>query len=132
MFANCQAGGVDNGFPNVCLVPAPPAPPIPTPMPCIGNGPTGVPAAVHDSLLLRARAQHGHLGPNHAGWSPGNSGCRVGHRDGEGHARDRGVTCLVGGKPVTRMTTSSVGNMTNCPPTVRLAPSQTKILILAG
>jgi hypothetical protein len=41
-------------------------------------------------------------------------------------------TVLVGGKPATRMTTSSVGNMSNCPPTVRIAPSQTKVLILAG
>jgi hypothetical protein len=41
-------------------------------------------------------------------------------------------TVLVGGKPATRMTTSSLGNLSNCPPTVRIAPSQTTVLILAG
>ena len=41
-------------------------------------------------------------------------------------------TVLVGGKPVTRVTSMSVGNSTNCPTNVRLAPSQTKVLILAG
>ena len=41
-------------------------------------------------------------------------------------------TVLIGGKPVTRLTMSSIGNGTNCPTNVRLAPSQTKVLILAS
>ena len=46
MFANTQMGGMDTGFPDVCLTPAPPAPaPVPIPYPNIAAGPMGVPAA---------------------------------------------------------------------------------------
>ncbi len=40
-FANTQMMGVDMGFPDVCLTPAPPAPaPVPIPYPNVGMGPT--------------------------------------------------------------------------------------------
>ena len=43
MFANSQMMGIDTGFPDVCLTPAPPAPaPVPIPYPNIGMGPTSV------------------------------------------------------------------------------------------
>ncbi len=35
--ATTNGGGVCNSFPDVCKVPAPPAPPIPTPFPNIGQ-----------------------------------------------------------------------------------------------
>jgi hypothetical protein len=35
--ATTNGGGVCQGFPDVCKVPAPPAPPIPTPFPNIGQ-----------------------------------------------------------------------------------------------
>jgi len=35
--ASTKGGGVCMGFPDVCKVPAPPAPPIPTPFPNIGQ-----------------------------------------------------------------------------------------------
>ena len=44
MFANCQMMGMDMGFPDVCLTPAPPSPvPVPIPYPNIAMGPTAVP-----------------------------------------------------------------------------------------
>jgi hypothetical protein len=39
-------------------------------------------------------------------------------------------TTLVGGMPVTRTTSASLQNSTNCPG-VRVAPSQVKVLVLA-
>jgi hypothetical protein len=39
-------------------------------------------------------------------------------------------TCLVGGMPVTRVTSMALQNSTNCPG-ARLAPSQVKVLILS-
>ncbi|MEJ2040845.1 MAG: DUF4150 domain-containing protein [Desulfosarcinaceae bacterium] len=46
MFANTQMMGMDTGFPDVCLTPAPPSPaPVPIPYPNIAMGPMGVPAA---------------------------------------------------------------------------------------
>ena len=41
-------------------------------------------------------------------------------------------TVLIGGEPVTRVTSMSIGNSTNCPTNVRLAPRQTKVLVSAG
>ena len=39
---------------------------------------------------------------------------------------------LIGGKPATRLTMTSMGNGTNCPTDTRLQPSQTKVLILGS
>jgi hypothetical protein len=132
MFANCQAGGTDNGFPNVCLVPAPPAPPVPTPMPCIGNGAIGVPAAY---TILFASAPAHNMGtsiPVTQGGPPGIAGIVSGTIMAKATPTTGAFTCLIAGKPATRLTAASVGNLSNCPTTVRIAPSQTKILILAG
>jgi hypothetical protein len=38
---------------------------------------------------------------------------------------------LIGGKPATRLTMPSMGNGTNCPTDTRLAPSQSKVLIMS-
>ncbi|MFP6683429.1 MAG: PAAR-like domain-containing protein, partial [Polyangiaceae bacterium] len=45
MFGNTQMMGVDMAFPDVCLTPAPPAPPVPLPYPDISAGPMGAPPA---------------------------------------------------------------------------------------
>jgi len=45
MFGNSQMGGLDTGFPDVCLTPTP-AGPVPIPYPNLAPGPTAVPAQV--------------------------------------------------------------------------------------
>ena len=134
MFANTQAGGMDTGFPDVCLTPAPPAPaPIPVPYPNIANGPMGVPA-VYNVLFSCAPAHN--MGTSIPLTSGDNAGLAMGVASGTVMAKASPLTgaftVLVGGKPVTRLTMSSVGNSTNCPTNVRLVPSQLKVLILAG
>ena len=48
MFANSQMMGMDTGFPDVCLTPAPPAPaPVPVPYPNIAMGPMAVPNVIN-------------------------------------------------------------------------------------
>lgn len=133
MFANCQLGGMDMGFPNVCLTPAPPAPaPVPIPYPCQGMGPMGIPAPtltilwggapVHTLLTTYPMTMFG---------PPGIAGVASGTVLGPQRPMTGAFSIICRGAPVTRMTTMSLGNLTNCPPNVRLALSQVKVLLLA-
>jgi len=133
MFANTQAGGSDTGFPDVCLTPAPPAPPIPIPYPNTAQGAMGVPACY--TILFSCAPAH-NMGTNVPLTNGDNAGVNMGVASGTVMAKESPVTAaftvLLSGKPATRLTMSSMGNSTNCPTNVRIAPSQTKILILAG
>lgn len=132
MFANTQMGGVDTGFPDVCLTPAPPAPaPVPIPYPNIGAGPTAVPA-VYTVLFMFAPA---HNMSSRTVMSNGdNAGVGTGVASGTVMGPDRHVTAaftvLVGGQPATRLTSVGIQNNTNCPG-IRAVPSQVKVLMLA-
>lgn len=124
---------MDLGFPDVCLTPAPPAPPIPVPYPNIANGPMGV-SAVYN-VLMSCMPVH-NLGTVIPLTSGDNAGVGMGVASGTVMGKCQAVTgaftVLIGGKPVTRMTSMSMANSTNCPTSVRLAPSQVSVLILAG
>ena len=130
MFANTQMGGMDTGFPDVCLTPSP-AGPVPVPYPNVANGPMGVPAA-YKVLMMCAPA---HNMSTQIPLSNGdNAGVATGVASGMvmGPARHltASFTVLVSGMPATKMTSVSLQNSTNCPG-ARLAPSQTKVLLLA-
>ena len=130
MFANCQMGGQDMGFPDVCLTPAGPAV-VPIPYPNMAMGPMGVPAAY--TVLFGGAPAH-----NMSTMVPltmgDNAGVAMGVASGTvmGPARHltASFTVLVGGMPATKLTSMSLHNGTNCPG-VRLAPAQTKVLLLA-
>jgi hypothetical protein len=131
MFANTQMGGMDTGFPDVCLTPAPPAPPVPIPYPNIANRPTAVPA-VYNVLFDGAPA---HNISTEIPFSNGdNAGVSLGVASGRVMGPSRCMTgafsVLVGGKPATRMTSVTMQNGTNCPG-ASVAPSQVKVLLLA-
>lgn len=132
MFANCQLGGADTGGPDVCLTPAPPAPaPVPVPYPNFATGSMAVPAAYN--VLLQGGPAHNLLStvPMTNG---DNAGVSMGVASGTVMGPSRHVTAaytvIMGGAPVTRLTSVSIQNSTNCPG-VRLAPSQLKVLVLA-
>lgn len=132
MFANTQMGGIDTGFPDVCLTPAPPAPaPVPIPYPNIGAGPTASPA-VYNVLFMYAPAHN--MSSATAMSNGDNPGVGTGVASGTVMAPDRHVTAaftvLIGGQPATRLTSVALQNSTNCPG-VRSVPSQIKVLILA-
>ncbi|MFO0611931.1 MAG: DUF4150 domain-containing protein [Polyangiaceae bacterium] len=130
MFANSQMMGIDIGFPDVCLTPTPA--PVPIPYPNIAAGPMGVPAAY--TVLMGFTPAH-----NLATTIPLTNGDQPGVALGVASHLIMGpsrhtlpaVTCLVGGAPVTRLTSPAISNVVNCPPDVRVVPSQVRVLILA-
>ncbi len=132
MFANSQMMGMDMGFPDVCLTPAPPAPsPIPIPYPNIGLGPTAL--GFYPKVLYMCTPAHNMLTtvPLTNG---DNTGVCMGVASGMVMGPDRHLTAaftfLVGGMPATRMTSVALQNSTNCPG-MRIVPSQPKVLLLA-
>jgi hypothetical protein len=132
MFANTQMGGVDIGFPDVCLTPAPPSPnPVPVPYSSIAAGPMAA-NAVYNMLIMAAPVHN--LGTSIPQTNGDNAGIAMGLASGTVMGPSRHLTgaftCLIGGKPATRVTSISLQNSTNCPGS-RLAPSQVKLLILA-
>ena len=130
MFANCQLGGVDTGFPDVCLTPSP-AGPVPIPYPNIAAGPMGVPAAYN--ILFMCGPAH-NMGTTIPMTNGDNAGVATGVASGMVMGPSRHLTAsfttLVGGAPCTRVTSVALQNSTNCPG-ARLAPSQVKVLVLA-
>ena len=134
MFANSQMGGVKTGFPDVCLTPIPtPAGPVPTPIPYpnVAMGMMGVPAAYN--VLMGGTPAHNMLTvvPLSNGDNAGvNMGVASGAVMGPGRNMTAAFTVLAGGMPLTRMTSVSMQNSTNCPG-MDLVPSQLKVLVLA-
>jgi len=128
MFANCQMMGIDMGFPDVCKTP-PVA--VPIPYPNIAAGPMGVPAAYN--ILVCVGPAH-NLATTIPITNGDNAGLMLGLVSQTVMAPARHVTamftCLMGGLPGTRMTSVAVGNVINCPPGMRLVPSQPKVLLL--
>jgi hypothetical protein len=127
MFANCQMGGQDFGFPDVCLTP-PTATPIPYPN--IAMGPTAV-GAVYNVLISAAPAHN--LGTSIPLTNGDNAGVLMGVASGTVMGPARHVTAsftvLMGGMPATRLTSMSIQNSTNVPG-CRIAPSQVKVILL--
>jgi uncharacterized protein DUF4150 len=132
MFANTQMMGMDMGFPDVCLTPAPPSPaPVPIPYPNIAMAPTAT-GAVYNILFMAAPA---HNMSTQIPFSNGdNAGVATGVASGSVMGPSRHLTgaftVLLGGMPATRLTSTSLQNRTNCPG-ARIVPSQTKVLLLA-
>ncbi len=132
MFANSQMGGMDTGFPDVCLTPAPPAPaPVPIPYPNTAPGPTATPAQA--KVLFVATPAH-NMATLEVISSGDNVGVALGVASGTVMGPRRHLTAaftvLVVGMPGTRMTSMSLHNSTNCPG-ARIVPSQPKVLLLA-
>ena len=131
MFANTQMGGMDMAFPDVCLTPAPPAPPVPIPYPNMANRPTATPA-VYTVLFGGAPAHNmSTLIPMSNGDNAGVAmGVASGVVMGPSRCTTGATTVLIGGMPATRLTSTTLQNSTNAPGAC-IAPSQTKVLLLA-
>lgn len=131
MFANTQLGDMDTGLPDVCLTPAAAGVPVPIPYPNMANGPMGVPAAYN--VLFSCAPAH-NLGTSVPLTNGDNAGVSLGVASGMVMGPSRHLTgaftCLIGGMPASRMTSTSLQNSTNCPG-ARIMPSQVTVLILA-
>ncbi len=130
MFANTQLGGMNLGFPDVCLTPAGPAV-VPIPYPNVAVGPMGVPAAYN---VLMGMAPAHNLSTVIPLSNGDNAGIATGVASGTVMGPTRHLTAaftvLVKGMPLTRLTSASLQNSTNCPG-MRIVPSQVKVLVLA-
>ena len=128
MFANTQMMGVDIGFPDVCMTP--PAA-VPNPYPNIALGPMTVPA-VYNVLMFCAPAHN--MFSTVVMTNGDNTGVMLGVASGMVMGPSRRLTaaftCIVGGAPLTRLTSLGIQNSTNCPG-IRLVPSQPNVLVLA-
>lgn len=117
-------------FPDVCLTPSPVGP-VPIPYPNIAMGPMGVNAVY--TVLLGGGPAH-NMSTQIPLTNGDNAGVATGVASGMVMGPSRSVTAaftvIVGGSPMTRMTSMSIQNSTNAPG-CRIAPSQTKVLVLA-
>lgn len=121
-------GGVNIGFPDVCLTPPVP---LPIPYPNISFGPVGFPPS--PNVLWMATPAH-HLMTTPVVSIGDTAGIATGVASGTVMAPTRPVTgsftVLVNGMPATRMTSINIQNNTNCPG-MTLVPSQVRVLLLS-
>ncbi len=133
MFANCSMGGMDFGMPDVCLTPAPPAPPIPVPYPNTAQLPMAVPPTANMKHLISMMPAH-NLGTTIPMSMGDNAGVNMGVASGTvmGPARNTmgSTKVFTGGMPSTKMLSTAMQNSTNVPGGMTLAPSQTKVMIM--
>jgi hypothetical protein len=133
MFANCQLGGLNFAFPDVCNTPSPVGP-IPLPYPNMAMGVTANPGTACRKIFLSCMPAHNlrtqipmSMGDN-AGVAGGVvSGMVMGpckHLMGS-------VGVIYEGAPATKMTnlTGQNGMSLNCPG-LTLVPSQFKVMIM--
>ena len=134
MFSNCQLAGISFAFPDICKVPAPPIPFIPTPFPNIASGPLVVPPTASLKVLMSAGPAH-----NVMSMVPISNGDEAGVLMGMVSQMIMGpcqhvmgsTNLLVGGLPGTKMTmpTKQNGMVPNAMGTT-LVPSQFKVLTM--
>ncbi len=134
MFANTQMMGTDLAFPDVCLTPAPPSPsPVPVPYPNIAMGPTANPGTACLKIFINMMPVHTlkTITPLTQGDNPGvATGVASGTVMGPSRHLTGAFTVLMEGMPATRLTSVTIQNSTNAPG-MRIAPSQTTVLLLA-
>ncbi|SPY07096.1 PAAR-like domain-containing protein [Oligella urethralis] len=126
MFANCQLGGMDLGFPDVCKTPIPPIP-----YPNIAMGPLTIPICFN--VLLMGLPQHNIMSSRTITFGD-TPGIGLGLISWTVMARQQHVTGafthILRGTPATRVTSLGPTNLINCPLSVRIVPSQFKALLL--
>lgn len=132
MFANCQLGGMDFGFPDVCLTPA--LVPVPIPYPNMSMGMTANPATACKKIYLSCMPAHNLMTMGTISQGD-NAGVNLGVASGMVMGPDRHLMGSFGviyeGSPVTKMTspTGQNGISLNAPG-LTLVPSQFKVMIM--
>lgn len=133
MFINTQMGGMNLGFPDVCLTPTPVGP-VPIPYPNISLGLTAVPPTAALKVLVSCMPAHTMMTMGSIS-NGDNAGVSMGVASGMVMGPHRTLlpsfTLLMGGMPTSRMTslTGQNGISLNAPG-VSLVPSQFKSLCL--
>jgi hypothetical protein len=132
MFASTKAGGMCFGIPDVCLVPAPPAPPIPTPFPNIAQcaQATGqvVSVCIENMAVLVETSKISMSSGDEAGVA---GGVVSGVNMGEVSYKLTSMKVYACGKKLVMLTsmTAHNGSSANMPAGMQITPSQTKVLL---
>ena len=133
MFANCQLGGLNFAFPDVCNTPSPVGP-VPIPYPNLASGITANPATACKKIFLNCMPAH-NLQTQIPMSMGDNAGVAGGIASGTVMGPSKHLMGCVGviyeGAPATKMTnpTGQNGMSLNCPG-LTLVPSQFKVMIL--
>lgn len=134
MFANCSLSGMDFAMPDVCLTPAPPAPPVPIPYPNTAQLPMALPPTASLKHLISMMPAH-NMGTTIPMSMGDNAGVVGGVMSGMmmGPARNTlgSTKVFSGGMPQTKWLSNALQNSTNCPGGMTLVPSQFKVLIMS-
>ncbi len=132
MFTNTQGGGLNLGFPDVCLTPMPA--PVPVPYPNLSMPTTALPPTTALTVLTSGMPTHNMT--TTVPMSMGdNAGVSMGVLSGMVMGPTRHLigsfTVLIGGMPATKMTSMTGQNgMSMNTPGLSLVPCQFKCLIL--
>src|SRR5262245_19047177 len=130
MFSNTQAGGTSFAFPDTLLTPMGPLL-VPVPYPNNAQSAQGVPPA--SNVFIQGMPAHNLATkvPVSDGANPGVAGASSGTVAGAARPVTGAYTVLFDGMPVTRLTDATQQNSGNIAGSF-VAPSQSKVLVLAG
>jgi hypothetical protein len=132
MPASTKAGGVCFAMPDVCLTPAPPAPPVPIPYPNLAQL-AAVNGAVEKVVIeMKETVAEGAKIPNSSGDEAGtNGGVTSGVNMGPVEPKLFSSKVYAKGKKVYFLTGTSAHNGTNAnmPAGAQIAPSQVKVFV---
>ncbi len=134
MPATTRGGGMCMAMPDTCLVPAPPAPPVPTPFPNIAQCMDGNPGtcALKAKFMNQPPLLANSMIMQSSGDEAGSAGgVMSGMIKGPGTIKKGSMKVSVEGKPVCMLTAmvAQNGASANAPPGVQMAPSQTMIMV---
>jgi hypothetical protein len=132
VFANCQLGGMNLGFPDVCLTPI--VVPVPVPYPNLAMGMTANPATACKKIYLSCMPAH-NLATQIPISQGDNAGVNMGVASGMVMGPSKHLMGSFGviyeGAPATKMTSLTGQNgMSLNAPGMTLVPAQFKVMVL--
>ena len=130
--ASTKAGGQDFAFPDVCLTPAPPAPPIPVPYPNIAMLNQATKASTKVKIVNKEACTLKTEIPKSSGDEAGtNGGVMSGQNMQKVLYKIGSSKVMIEGQKVVHATsmTGQNGASSNNPAGLQIAPSQTKVLV---
>ncbi|EYF07312.1 PAAR-like domain-containing protein [Chondromyces apiculatus] len=130
--AATKAGGMCLGVPDVCLTPAPPAPPVPVPYPNLAQMAAANNAVTTVLIENKETVAEGARIPNSSGDEAGvNGGVTSGTFMGPVEPKTFSSKVYFAGRKAVMLTavTGHNGTSANMPAGVHLVPSQAKVLV---
>lgn len=130
--ASTKAGGVYFAMPDVCLTPAPPAPPVPVPYPNTAQVASCNGTVSKVVIENKETVVEGSKVPNSSGDEAGtNGGVVSGVNRGPVEPKQFSSKVFFGGKKATFVTAMAGhnGQNANMPAGAQIAPSQSKVLV---